>query len=655
MKIRPWRQAGAAALLVALALAAPACRPPAPDGAPAAGERSAVRQVARYSIEDFLATTSLMGASFSPDAARILVSSDASGIFNAYAVPVAGGEPVQLTHSTDQAVRIVTYFPADERFLYLANEGGNELDHLYVREVDGRVVDLTPGEQVRAVFAGWADDDRSFFVGTNERDARFFDIYELTVDGYRRSLFYRDEQGLTLEDISPDKRYLAFVKPLGTSASDILLHDRERGETRNLTGQEGSGAPPQVSNVPQVFSPDGASLFFTTDEGAEFAYLVRHDLASGRREEVLRTDWDVAYSRFSKRGEYLVVAINRDARNELRLFRPADMTPVPLPDLPGLDIETVAFSRDAEALAFYANSSRQPRNLYAYDFSGSAPRALTRSLSPKVDPEHLVDAESVRFESFDGVEVPGLLYRPHAAGPEAKVPALVLVHGGPGGQSRVGYDGMLQYLVNHGYGVFAINNRGSSGYGKTFFRMDDRNHGQGDLGDCAASKGMLAATGWVDPERIGIIGGSYGGYMVLAALAFRPQEFAAGVDIFGVSNWQRTLESIPAWWESFRLALYQELGDPTTDEEYLRRISPLFHAQRISRPLMVLQGANDPRVLKVESDEIVAAARANGVPVEYLVFDDEGHGFVKKANRERAYRAILEFLDRHLKGAAPAA
>jgi dipeptidyl aminopeptidase/acylaminoacyl peptidase len=256
----------------------------------------------------------------------------------------------------------------------------------------------------------------------------------------------------------------------------------------------------------------------------------------------------------------------------------------------------------------------------------------------------------VRFKSYDGVEVPGLLYKPHQASEERKAPALVWVHGGPGGQSRTGYSSLIQYVVNHGYVIYAINNRGSSGYGKTFFKMDDKKHGEADLDDCVAAKQMLAATGYVDPNKIGIIGGSYGGYMVLAALAFRPDTFAVGVDLFGVANWIRTLESIPPYWESFRQALYVEMGDPVEDRAYLDRISPLFHPEGIKKPLMVLQGANDPRVLKVESDEIVAAARKNGVPVEYVIFDDEGHGFVKKANEQRGYKAILDFLDKHLKG-----
>jgi dipeptidyl aminopeptidase/acylaminoacyl peptidase len=229
------------------------------------------------------------------------------------------------------------------------------------------------------------------------------------------------------------------------------------------------------------------------------------------------------------------------------------------------------------------------------------------------------------------------------------------VHGGPGDQSRVGYSELTQYLVNHGYAVYAINNRGSSGYGKTFFTMDDRKHGDADLDDCVASKKMMIDTSWIDPGRIGILGGSYGGYMVLAALAFHPTAFAVGVDLFGVSNWLRTLESIPAWWGAFRDALYKEIGDPVKDADYLKKISPFFHADQIERPLLVLQGVNDPRVLKAESDTIVEAVRKKGVPVEYHLFEGEGHGFRRRDTKEKAYKATLDFLDKYLMHAAPAA
>jgi dipeptidyl aminopeptidase/acylaminoacyl peptidase len=308
-------------------------------------------------------------------------------------------------------------------------------------------------------------------------------------------------------------------------------------------------------------------------------------------------------------------------------------------------------SDSEKRVAFYVNGDRSPSNLYFSDLGAKAPVRLTNSLSPEIDPGDLVDSEVVRFQSFDGMVIPSIYYKPQQANAQSRVPALVWVHGGPGDQTRKGYSATIQYLVNHGYAVLGINNRGSSGYGKTFYTADDRKHGKEPLWDCVEGRKYLARLPYVDPARIGIIGGSYGGYMVLAALAYKPDDFTVGVDLFGVSNWIRTLESIPKWWESFRLSLYKEIGDPEKDKEMLREISPLFHAGNIRRPLLVLQGANDPRVLKSESDDIVAAVKKNGVPVEYIVFPDEGHGFTKKKNQIEGYGAILKFLDKYLKGA----
>jgi len=602
------------------------------------------RVIPGYSIEAFLGTTSYMGASFSPDKSKLLVSSDQTGIYNAFEIPVTGGEPVQLTSSTTDSILAVSYFPEDERILYMSDRGGNELHHVFVRELDGSAVDLTPGEGLKAQFEGWAHDDRSFFVTTNERDQRYFDLYEYAADGYSREMIYQNDEGYQLADVSPDKRFLAFVKLQTMSDSNVHLYDRSSGKMRLMTPHEGD-----VRNQAMGFSADGSGLYLTTDEGREFTHLVRYDMGSGDAEVVVESGWDVARATTSKGGRYLLVAINNDARTEVRIYETATMQQLPLPDIPTGDISAMSVSRDEQTMAFYVSGDRNPNDLYVYEFGGGAPLQLTRSLSPAIDPADLVEGRVVRFASWDGLEIPGVLYTPHGAGPDSRVPALVWVHGGPGGQSRVGYFGLIQYLVNHGYAVYAINNRGSSGYGKTFNQLDDRDHGEGDLGDCVASKQMLVETAFADPDRIGIIGGSYGGYMVLAALTLQPEEFAVGIDLFGISNWIRTLESIPPWWEAMREALYREMGDPAEDVERLTRISPLFNADKIVRPLMVLQGANDPRVIQVESDDIVEAARANGVPVEYVVFDDEGHGFQKKENQLSGYKAILGFVDEHLK------
>ncbi len=614
--------------------------------APATCQESESRDVKRYTIEQFLKTNSYRGASFSPDKSNLLVSNDTSGVFNAYAIPVTGGPAKQLTDSTTDSIFGVSYFPADERFLYTSDQGGNELNHLFVRHPDGKVEDLTPGDNLKAQFLGWAHDDQTFYVGTNERDPKFFDVYQYQTDSLERELVYQNEEGYNFSDVTPDGQLFAMSKTNNRDDSDIYLFDRASQELTHLTPHEG-----EINHRPATFSPDGKSLYFITDAESDFSYLVRHDLESGQRETIARPEWDVAFAGFSKHGKYMLIGTNEDARTVIQVLLAETMQPVELPEIEGASIASFGISDDERHVAMYVSSSKVPSDLYYLNLEAeetAEPVQLTRSLNTEIDPEDLVSGEVVRFKSFDGEEIPGILYRPHQASRSNKVPGLVWVHGGPGGQSRIGYRGLIQYLVNNGYAVYAVNNRGSSGYGKRFEQLDNRNHGKNDLMDCVTSKRMLSETGFVDPDRIGIIGGSYGGYMTLAALTFQPEEFEVGVDIFGVANWHRTVQNIPPWWESQRKALEKELGD-FDDEEYFRSISPLFHTDKIVKPLMVLQGANDPRVLQVESDEIVEAVRKNGVPVEYIVFEDEGHGFRKKENQARGYKAILEFCNQHLK------
>jgi dipeptidyl aminopeptidase/acylaminoacyl peptidase len=620
-----------------------ACSPVTKNRETTVGDSARPFTPKQYAIEDFYKNSEYFGASWAPDKQKILVSSNLSGIWNAYTVPVAGGSPQALTKSTTDSVFALSYFPGDERILYQSDQGGNELTHIYIRNTNGSTIDLTPGTKFKANFQGWAGDDKSFFISTNQRDERYFDLYEITIEGFQRKLLYRNTDGYNLGPVSRDRRYVALIKSRTTSDADIFLHDRQRNMTKNITAHTGT-----VSNSPADFSPDGSKLLFVSDSGREFASLRSYDLATESRAVVYEPNWDVLGANYSKGGKYLAVYVNEDSRFDARLLDAATFASVTLVGISDGLVRGVSVAPDDSALAFYRSDGSVPDDLYAGPF-GMSQKRLTTGLNPAIRREDLVVPKVVRFKSYDGLDIPGLLYTPHQASPEAKAPALVRVHGGPGGQAQVGYDPLTQALVNHGYVVFDINNRGSSGYGKTFFMMDDRKHGEADLGDVVASKRMLSETGAVDPDKIGIIGGSYGGYMVLAALTLQPDAFKVGVDLFGISNWIRTLTNIPPWWGAFRDALYAEMGDPKTDSARLRRISPLFNADKIKAPLMVLQGANDPRVLKAESDDIVAAARKNGVPVEYVIFPDEGHGFVKKENEIKGYGAVLSFLDTHLK------
>ena len=511
--------------------------------------------VKRYTAAQFLATTNMRGASFSADEKRIMFSSNETGIFNAYTIDVDGGKAQPLTKSATDSTYAVAFFPDDDRILYTRDNSGDELNHLYVREKDGTERDLTPGQKLKASFVGWRRDGSAFYITTNERDPKFNDIYKVDAKTYARTMLFKNEQGVFPSAISDDEKWIALNKLNVRNDSDILLYDVAKSSIKNITPHQGF-----ISFSAQTFDPASSKLFLLSDEGSEFRQLRTYDLASGKFSDVGKTDWDVAYTYYSRDGRYRVTGINEDASTVIRVVevgKDNKEIPVALPKLPGGEIRGVTFSKNSARMAFYLNGDRSPSNLFVYDFKTKQAKQLTQALSKEINPGDLVDAQNIRFKSFDGMVIPGIYYKPKSASATHKVPAIVLVHGGPGGQATRGYSAQVQHLVNHGYAVLDINNRGSSGYGKSFYAADDKKHGREPLWDCIEAKTWLAAQGHIDIERIGIMGGSYGGYMTAAALAFRPEAFKVGVNIFGVTNWIRTLESIPPWWEAQRKALYE--------------------------------------------------------------------------------------------------
>ena len=601
--------------------------------------------VRKYTIEQFMKTIRFGGSDISPDEKTVLFSSNQDGVFNLYEIPFDGsGQPKQITSSKTNAIFVVGYLP-DGRILYSSDQGGNELSHIYLREKDGAVSDLTPAEKAKFQFGGLSHDRKSFFYQSNQRNKAAFDLYEMDIATMKPKLIFENPGGFFPGDVSPDKRYVALAKTITTANSDTYLYDAQTKETKLLTKHEG-----EVNNGPDGFTPDGKRLLISTDDGNEFSYVKAYDLATGQSTVLDKAQWDIVADYLSYKGRYRVLMVNNDARTELKIIDTKTNQAIKLPTLPSGDVTGVNIADSEDRMTFYINSSNSPSTLYSYDFKSGKVTPLVRGLNPEINADDLVSGEVIRYKSFDGMEVPALLYKPKDTKAGDKLPAILSIHGGPGGQTRLNYSPLVQYLVNNGYVVLAVNNRGSSGYGKTFYAADDRKHGDADLKDCVESKKFLTSTGYVDPAKIGIMGGSYGGYMTLAGLAFTPDEFAVGVDIFGVANWLRTLNSMPEWWGPQREALFKEIGHPKTDSVALYNKSPLFHTNRIKKPLLVIQGANDPRVLKIESDEIVANVKKNGVPVEYVTFPNEGHGFVKKENEITAYKAVREFLDKYLKG-----
>jgi dipeptidyl aminopeptidase/acylaminoacyl peptidase len=621
----------------------------------ACNNKPAVTKPKEYTMAQFMDIIQINGGAFSPDESKILINSKATGIFNAVEIDLKTGQQTPVTSSTDNAIFAQSYFPGDNRFVYTSDKGGNEIDHIFIKNLDGSVMDLISDSTAKADFAGWSYDRKKMYYMSNGRDKRYFDMFRVDISKsnegqvYPSTSVYKNEKGLNVSAISTDDRYIALNESITTNNSNMYLLDTQSGKLKLLSDHKGD-----AQYNPQYFSLDGKQLIYLTDEGSEFAYLASYDMATGEKKKVEEAKWDIMYSYLSRNGKYRVVAINNDARTEMKIYDQSNQL-IQIPNLPAGDITGVNISDSEKLMSFYVSSSQSPSNLFVYNFETKEVKQLTNTMSKDVDPNDLVAGEVVRFKSYDGLEIPCLLFKPKGLAEGEKAPALLWIHGGPGGQTRLGYSSIIQHLVNHGYVILAVNNRGSSGYGKSFYAADDLKHGDADLKDCVESKKLLASLGYVDMDKVGIMGGSYGGYMTMAALAFTPEDFKVGVNLFGVTNWLRTLKSIPPWWASFRTALYTELGDPNTaDSVALYNKSPLFFANKITKPFIVLQGSNDPRVLQVESDEIVDAAKKNGVPVEYVIFSDEGHGFVKKENNIEASERILKFLDQYLKGINPA-
>ena len=606
-------------------------------------EVATARQVSEYSIEQFMDNENAFANGYSADKTKVLITSNRSGIYNMYTVPTTGGELMPVTASDSASVFGISYFPEDDRILFRMDGNGDEIYKIFMKDKDG-IKRLTPAENVRALFRGWNDDGKSFLYASNERDPRYMDIYEMNISDFTSSLVYEQADGMDFQSISKDRKYIALGKTINTNDADLFLMNTETKELTKINdSQSGNGA--------EDFAPDSSALYYSTDDGAEFSYVVKYTIADGSKEKILEKNWDVSAYYFTQNGKYQVSLSNVDAKNEMVITNVASGTQLELPDFENKAINSASFNRDETMALLSVGGSHTPTNSYALNLATNEYFQLTNVLNKEINQNDLVSAEVVRFKSFDGLEIPAIYYLPHQASADNPVPALVWVHGGPGGQSRQGFNSTIQYLVNHGYAILAVNNRGSSGYGKSFYKMDDQNHGDKDLKDCVAGKDWLAVQPAIDGGKIGILGGSYGGYMTMAALTYAPEQFDVGVNLFGVTNWMRTLKSIPPWWESFKEALYLEMGDPyTADSIRLKQISPLFHTDKVTKPLIVLQGAQDPRVLKAESDDIVAGVKKNGVPVEYVLFEDEGHGFVKKHNQIEAYSSILKFLDTYLKG-----
>ncbi|HSM57113.1 MAG TPA: S9 family peptidase, partial [Candidatus Sulfomarinibacteraceae bacterium] len=443
---------------------------------------------------------------------------------------------------------------------------------------------------------------------------------------------------------------LAFSRVQSSFKHDLFEFNLRRGEARRL-----SPAGEQATYEQVAYSPGGLTLYVVTDLASDFLHIRRLEPASGTWETLVSPNWDVELMALSPSGRYLAYAVNVEGGSRLEVIDMARGAGWPGPGLgatPGVVgyfDQRLAFSPDDERLAFSFSSATRTSDVYVWDVTDDEAYAATMSAHGGLPVNSFVAPELVRYATFDEREIPAWYYRPAYAGGEdgAGFPVVVIVHGGPESQYRPAFNFLAQYLAHHGYGVLAPNVRGSTGYGNSYSHLDNAEKRMDAVADLAHAARWLKGRAEVDGERIAVYGGSYGGFMVLSALTTYPELWAAGVDIVGISDFVTFLENTSDYRRAHREAEYGSLAE---HREFLERIAPMRHVDRIQAPLMVIHGANDPRVPLSEAQQLVDALREREVPVEFLVFDDEGHGIVKLRNKRVAYPAIVAFLDQQLSG-----
>ena len=606
-----------------------------------------------YSFEQFAAVRNHSDLSFSPDGSWVAYVANTTGQLNVWKQPVrpdSNGQPlapVQLTALQESAARRAVWSPDGSRILTSADFHGTENFQLYeVPSDDGWHYPLTANPDARNEMAStpFSPDGQWVLFGSNEREPADMDVIMLKIgSGERRTLL--GDGGLHfVHGWSPDGSQVLAGQFHSNMNQDLIVVDVASGKKRLMTAHDG-----EIKYFPAAWAADSSGFYFLSDEGRSFVALGFCELAGGERRWVETPEWDVEAATVSQDGRYLAWLVNEDGFSRLYV---RDLTADAVHQFPGLPdgvYSAVTFSPDGALLGLYIVRPSSPGDLLMLDLESGENWELTQSFLGGIPAAVMVEPQIIRYESHDGRQVPAFLYRPHDLAPGARVPVVLSIHGGPQAQERplYNYNGFYQYLLHRGIGILATNIRGSTGYGKEYEQLINRDWGGAELKDLEQAARYLQSLDWVAPDRIGVFGGSFGGFATLSCVTRLPQYWAAAVDVVGPSNLVTFTKAVPPHWRRF---MKDWVGDPEEDHDFLMSRSPISYVNNVEAPLLIIQGANDPRVVKGESDQIVAQLEQLGREVSYMVFEDEGHGFTKTANWLKALGAAAAWFEQHLLG-----
>ncbi len=608
------------------------------------------------SIERFFNIRAAYAPTFSPDGRRVAFIATITGVPQVWVMEAEGGWPDPVTFA-DNRVLNVAWSPAGEKLVFARDIGGNENAQLFLVNADGSGERrLTTDDGAMHIFGAWSPDGRAVAYAANRRDRARYDLYWLDADSGEERLIWQNEAlGFFWPATwSPDGRRLLVNHMRGSMDTDLYeltlpAEAGAAGELRHLTPHTG-----EARCLNPVYSADGRSLYLACDLDRDLLALMRLDLATLQMSTVEAPDAEVEEAALSPDGAWLAWCENRDGAHVLRARRLATgetitallPTGVVYPAPSDMGGAALAMGPGAtHRLAFAYTTPTRTADIWTWDLDANLARPVTRSSHAGVPLQSLAEPELIHYPTFDGLSIPAWFYRAKANGEAGGRPVIVYVHGGPEGQTQAMLFPLFQYFVHRGYHVLAPNVRGSAGYGKHYLNLDNVERRLDSVADLAHAVHWLGQQPDVASDRIAVYGGSYGGFMVLAALTRYPELWAAGVDVVGIANFVTFLENTGAYRRAVREAEY---GSLERDRALLETLSPIHMVDRIRAPLFIIHGRNDPRVPLGETQQMVDALEARGVPVEFRIYDDEGHGLVKLANKLDAYPRVAAFLDRHL-------
>lgn len=594
-------------------------------------------------LRDFFKNPDKTNFQLSPKAKYIAFTQPVENRMNIHVMPV-GGAARAITAVKDRDIR--NYFwKGEDHLLFLKDNGGDENYHLYAVDRSGKTTrDLTPFDKVRVeLIDDLEDHPTDVLVGLNKRKAEVFDAYRLNVKTGKLTMVAENPGNITgwLTDHAGRIRVATSTDGVNTS---LLYRADEASPFKTVLSTSFKEAV-----QPLLFTFDNQRLYASSNLGRDKQAIVELDLNTGKEVKVVyeRDDVDVENLRYSKKRKVLTAAAFETAKLERHYFDPQTEALIKKLEakLPGYELR-VSSNTNEDAWIVTTRGDRTRGSHYYYNPKQDKLVKLADS-APWLKEDQLASMQPIRYQSRDGLTINGYLTLP--VGKEAKnLPMIVNPHGGPWARDSWGFNPEVQFLANRGYAVLQMNFRGSTGYGKAFWQASFKQWGKTMQDDVSDGVLKMVNDGVADPKRVCIYGGSYGGYATLAGLTFSPELYACGVDYVGVSNLFTFMNTIPPYWKPFLDMMYEMVGNPEKDKALMEAASPVFHVDKIKAPLLVLQGAKDPRVNIAESDQIVAALKQRGVDVEYIVKDNEGHGFANQENRFEAYEAMERFFAKHL-------